>query len=379
MNKKYIFLFILIVFCGLNFFTPRLLSIPPAYIGVYLFSFVLFILSNRKTLIDKKVLSFFIFFIIYLAYSLAITKDIASTFIYFCMWMFNCFVMWLFSKELKAEEISDSLIIFTLFSVFLGGVTFFSGLTYSGNPYLLWNKNSYLFLVFIGFSLAVFRGYYCTAVLIILLSLLIFSRTLLVMYISLAIILVLDPKKLLKYLFIFLCSIILIGLLLYLLRHLTFVDFLIQRVEEATDLAVALYEYYYNGADIGVGKKVGDHQRFMLFVSNLDLLIGNFPYGTGMGLKNYLMHIDPKFYQYFVNDHVARAHNFYISYLAEMGILFLFFIVLLFKIYSNIHAKILKAAMLSIFLGLAFNEYITSPYLWLFFGIAINKNFRFNK
>ncbi|WP_202807719.1 O-antigen ligase family protein [Pseudoalteromonas sp. SCSIO_11900] len=287
--------------------------------------------------------------------------------------------MWVFSKELKAEEISDSLIIFTLFSVFLGGVTFFSGLTYSGNPYLLWNKNSYLFLVFIGFSLAVFRGYYFTAVLIILLSLLIFSRTLLVMYISLAIILVLDPKKLLKYLFIFLCSIILLGLLLYLLRHLTFVDFLIQRVEEATELAVALYEYYYNGAGIGVGKKVGDHQRFMLFVSNLDLLIGNFPYGTGMGLKNYLMHIDPKFYQYFVNGHVARAHNFYISYLAEMGVLFLFFIVLLFKIYSNIHAKILKAAMLSIFLGLAFNEYITSPYLWLFFGIAINKNFRFNK
>ena len=112
--------------------------------------------------------------------------------------------------------------------------------------------------------------------------------------------------------------------------------------------------------------------------TSFNLIKYTFPFGTGMGLGNYLNYLN-MYSSDFLNytDHLGRAHNYYISFLAEAGVFFFGLTYFIFKplfLNSNI---ILKSFYFSLLIGIATNEYITSPFFWLLLGLVYRYSLTF--
>mgnify|MGYP000022305746 CR=1 FL=1 len=125
-------------------------------------------------------------------------------------------------------------------------------------------------------------------------------------------------------------------------------------------------------------KKILPHNRNMLLLSALDIVKNEFWFGTGIGLDNYRK----AFHKHSMYYKDSKAHNFYISYLAELGF---FGFVMLLIILKNIYQKLSKdrkfysfrISFLSISIMMFFNEYIGTPELWFFYGMLIGTCYSF--
>ena len=155
--------------------------------------------------------------------------------------------------------------------------------------------------------------------------------------------------------------------------------FLFDRLNNAIILESNLFEYFSSN-QIVLSTNIPDSRRFYLTLANLNLINYTFPFGTGMGNENYLNYLH-LYSSYFLNytDHLGRGHNFYISYLAEAGLLFFVFVYLLFKPLYLKADIILRSFYFSLLVGIATNEYITSPFVWFFLGILYQNSLDYNK
>ena len=111
----------------------------------------------------------------------------------------------------------------------------------------------------------------------------------------------------------------------------------------------------------------------MLILSAIEIIKNNFWFGTGIGLENYrnAFHKYVSFYH-----HDSKAHNFYLSYFAELGVFgFILLILILGVLYKKLSKNKTHIAFRISFIGIAFmmtmNEYIGLPELWFFYGILI--------
>ena len=108
-----------------------------------------------------------------------------------------------------------------------------------------------------------------------------------------------------------------------------------------------------------------DTERYLLLQSNLSLLFDRFPFPIPAGLESYQSYLT-EFSQYY-GVRPARAHNFYISYMAEYGILFF---CLLYAIYFNIKRSFqycypLFIAQISLMAILCVQEFFLSPFSFI--------------
>ena len=127
-----------------------------------------------------------------------------------------------------------------------------------------------------------------------------------------------------------------------------------------------------------VERSVGDYNRVMLINGAIANAQAHFWFGTGLGMENYregLRKASPL-------PVTSKAHNFYLSYLAELGI---FGFVLLLGILQRIYASLLpmgtryrafRVSFLVMALMMSMNEYILLPELWLLFGILAGVSHR---
>ena len=96
--------------------------------------------------------------------------------------------------------------------------------------------------------------------------------------------------------------------------------------------------------------------------------------GTGLGMNNYGIAFNKAVSNSF---DIAKAHNFYLSYLAELGIIgFIILFVFFQKVYSklppyNSKYKAFKVCFISLALMMTMNEYILLPEIWFLFGMLI--------
>ena len=146
--------------------------------------------------------------------------------------------------------------------------------------------------------------------------------------------------------------------------------FFYERIGGISTLVNSLIDFSQTG-HMDSQLKIDDWRRYYLIIANIDIIKSTFPVGTGMGLSNYLSHFDMQYLAY--TGRAARAHNFYISYLGEMGVLFFVFIGIIIYSITKIKDYLLQAAMVGMVIGLATNEYITSPMFWILLGLGINK------
>lgn len=128
-----------------------------------------------------------------------------------------------------------------------------------------------------------------------------------------------------------------------------------------------------------------DYARFMLLKSAWRIFENNIWFGSGIGVPNYRaefhQHVD--FY-----NRDSKAHNFYLSYLAELGVVgFAVLTLLLRDIYKKLSLdspkyKAFKVSFLGIAIMMTMNEYILLPELWFFYAMlggitfALGKRYR---
>lgn len=363
-NRLYYFNFFL--FFTLAVFLGRIAGSPPAYLAVYGLASLLVYNNfyNYTISVPKIVKILFIFFTIYFFYSMLLTVYPLSTVKYYIMWIFNISVVYFILKVKNLNKFLDFYLNFMVFASILGLILHFGGIFYSSNPFDAFNKNSYIFLIVLAIAIALFKEKKYHFYIVLISSIFIYSRTLYLMLIVSLLFYVLSKLKLKTFLQL-LFSILVFS---FILLNLSDNNFILERIEGAFILIESLYDFSQS-SDLGVGKGIGDHQRFYVIISNLDMLVKVFPLGTGMGLDNYLSHIDLKYGTYLVGGDFHRAHNYYISYLAEMGLFFFIFTYILYKplfLISDLYFKSLYFGML---VGISTNEYVTSPYFWILFAL----------
>ncbi|PUE05934.1 O-antigen ligase [Limnohabitans sp. WS1] len=134
------------------------------------------------------------------------------------------------------------------------------------------------------------------------------------------------------------------------------------------------------GGSIEKGEQ--DFDRAMLLSFAFEMIYSNPIFGVGIGLSNYQHALEVMG----VNFHrLSKAHNFYISYLAEFGFVgFSILIYAFYRIYVLVQINVFaKQCFITAAILLIFNEYILLPELWYFMGLLLaysskiqNKNWR---
>ncbi|HUH59183.1 MAG TPA: O-antigen ligase family protein [Candidimonas sp.] len=116
---------------------------------------------------------------------------------------------------------------------------------------------------------------------------------------------------------------------------------------------------------------MNDYNRVMLLTGAVATAKEEFWFGTGLGLTNY------RRTYHRVSNHFpdSKAHNFYLSYFAELGIFgFALLLTMCFLIYRTLpplHSRFraFRVSFLVTAIMMTMNEYILLPELWFFYGL----------
>lgn len=121
----------------------------------------------------------------------------------------------------------------------------------------------------------------------------------------------------------------------------------------------------------GIERGGSDYKRYVLMLGSLEIIKSNFFFGCGVGMENYRRAFNENFS--FGAD--SKAHIFYLSYLAELGVIgFTLLMLLLTDIYRKLPAlgsndRAFRVSFITIAVMMTMNEYILLPQLWFFFGL----------
>ena len=363
---------------GIQIFVRRLFIIPSSYLIPYIY-FLIPKFSNITT-----------FYFIYSLYSFVISTDRFSTFVYSVLFILNTFVYNTFKNPRKTitnrikefnQILKIILIIASIFSILLWilNLNILPNRIFitAFNPLNALNMNSYIFIIYY-FSFAALylkngKDLFLGSLLLIITD----SRTGLIFLIFI-ILQIFDNQKLLptyktinlKPIFLIVFSSLLITPILI---NTSFLDQIkhnfstsIQFAENIIINQEKIKKSIQNGGEI-----LQDNQRLCLTLNNFSHIEKTFPKGTGIGLKSYQNSL--KKYNLGCKGHdnndilYIRAHNFYISYFAEMGIFFIPLIIFLILKLRNRNSGYIILGLLIGFLG---HEYLTSPYTWMVMGLS---------
>lgn len=120
-----------------------------------------------------------------------------------------------------------------------------------------------------------------------------------------------------------------------------------------------------------VDRSVGDHNRVVLVNSAITTARKHFWFGTGLGMDNYREGLR----RAGTPPVTSKAHNFYLSYFAELGLVgFTLLLAILQRIYASLASlgsrhRAFRVSFLVTALMMTMNEYILLPELWLFMGL----------
>lgn len=158
------------------------------------------------------------------------------------------------------------------------------------------------------------------------------------------------------------------------LRICTYIGFAVMAFFLFPQLSIVsdFIQYLFSG-QFQFSEDFNDTRRIYLLIAALETIKNNFPLGTGFGLENYKefasLYISNA---YAGNVRLSMTHNFYVSYLALSGIFFLPLLILVLK--PAFVCKNRFSIIYILFLvGIAFNEYITSPLFWALHGLTLTK------
>lgn len=353
-------LFISLILCTIfSFWKSRIFSIPLIYIPIYIYATLLF-LSQKRIIVQKYFLLLFILILLIQIPSYNNIVDIESNVVYTCMWIVNIFVGYVVFSYDKNNIIFESVSMYSIILIiFMGGVYFFwmPPAVFFGSIGI--NINLVAFIAVIGVydlffikknkSLAIFIGF---------ISLLTFSRMhFSMLLVGLYFIFFNYNKKNMALFVIFIFSILSLIIIATLYFEAGRYSFLINNYIET--------DFLYLG-DIDIDKR-----RIYLMVGVVETIKNLFPFGTGIGVKNLTYY--SSFYLEDVYSHNIRiglAHNFYLSYLGMIGLLFFPFLLVIIYPLKKVVSDY-SVLYLIFLIGIIFNEYITAPFFWIVMAMAM--------
>ena len=131
-----------------------------------------------------------------------------------------------------------------------------------------------------------------------------------------------------------------------------------------------------SGQQIEQGEK--DYARYMLIKAAWTIFENNMLFGGGIGVPNYRAEFKENVNFFHRN---SKSHNFYLSYLAELGLVgFTILFVILSHIYKSLaylssDYRAFRVSFLGLALMMTMNEYILLPELWFFYGMLGGMSF----
>jgi len=356
--------------------SARIGGIPLAYLPIIASGFALIIKTKLKIKKEYKKLLLFIF--LFLGYTFITTLIIHpftfKNFAYWFAWPLN-FLIFLgsitfFSKlgENLAQEVIKSTAMMLVIGCIIGLFRYFTGINGDANFMPVVNRNGTV--VFIVMIIPLLFYLYSNKVLnqkkfILFLSIIfatllfIFSRSGIIGFIGGIILYYMkfSIKNFVKILLV-------IGLVVAIFAT-GIGDKALKRLERTTTTVNMLAK----------GEKfdssMADYNRVMLLINAIKIIKHNFWFGTGLGLENYRV----AFHKVSSYHHDSKAHNFYLSYLAELGIVgyvILFIILGLIYYYLaplNSSYRAFKVSFWVITIMMTMNEYILLPEIWFYFGM----------
>jgi hypothetical protein len=143
------------------------------------------------------------------------------------------------------------------------------------------------------------------------------------------------------------------------------INFLIERPILVEALISAL------SGDVNIIGLDSDSRRVGLFATGISYVAESFPWGSGMGPFNYTTGVRSEGLASSVNFRLGYPHNYYISIVAQAGLAGVIFIIYLLRTCYRALGRF--PIITTICIGLAFNEFIGVPVLWLFIGLYLNE------
>lgn len=152
-------------------------------------------------------------------------------------------------------------------------------------------------------------------------------------------------------------------------------DVAIQRM----DAGLASTQKYTSGDEFDADEK--DFNRVQLMTAAILVIEKNFLLGSGLGLENYRKKL-----REVSNYHKeSKAHNFYLSYMAELGLLGLSALIIFFSLVfqkliglRSIYPEF-RTSFIVIAVMMTMNEYILLPEIWFFFGVLVGISIRLKR
>ena len=387
-NNKFTKKFKLIIGYSLIFlqiFIRRVVFIPSSYLVPYIYFFRISLTPITS------------FYITYIIYSLTVTTNFKSLIIYALLFLGNTFVynsftfpsqkIWgkitSFHYLIRISLISGCFISFFLFSINLNILPNKIYLTHF-NPLNALNLNSYIFIVyfyaFLSISLKKTKDYWFAFTLLLISD----SRTGFILTFFSFLQLLLNYKiitselKIKKYIFV--GGIMLVSIITSLIFATSFDSRLINNIQNSAKFFQSDFKQFdetkqlLNKVSLNNNSftESNEFHRICLTAQNIKHISITFPFGTGIGLGSYQNSLEKNNLVCDVAKKEAiRGHNFYISYLAEMGI---FFFPLLIFFLSHLKYKSSFFIIVGLMISLIGQEYITMPYIWMIFGLSRKLN-----
>lgn len=299
----------------------------------------------------------FVIFLFHLPY----VKDFASNFIYTCLWVVNILISALVYSMKKTASIEKSLAYFGFFLIGtfvllrLQGLypsSFYGGIGFNINLVAFFVTFSIFYLFINSHGIMARYGKYILASL----SLLTGSRMHLLMYFGY----VAMRSKLVLY------STLIFGFVI----GLYFLP--------STSIFLDTVSYLSTG-QFSFSENFDDTRRVYLSLAAIESLKDTFPLGTGFGLENYVQFAGINIGEVYSGSvRLSMSHNFYLSYAALSGIFFVPLLVFLLMPISN-SLNEYKYLYIMFLIGIAFNEYITSPIFWVVHGLMLRKGADFRR
>ena len=332
----------------------RIFGAPPFFI----FSLIFIILFSIKSKITKSLINYkspFFWFIIYINITTLLINP--SGVVYSLSWMINYIIYRYFAKYYTSFRLKkkDFLVVVSML-IIIGSYRLIAGLDTDGNPYALINRNatSTIIVFFFVYYKALFKKFGFVDIVFIVLLVLNGSRSSLLAIIAYYFILYFRDFKLKRIMF------------------FTAFILLASYLSSYSNLAVKRFKsgvYFFEQLTSKKVDQVGDYERVLLIRAGLQVFQENMVFGVGEGNGKYQEEFNRVVVGY---DRNSRAHNFFVSRLANFGIIG--FLLFLFGYYFELKSKnnffLISASFAIVFF---FNEYVLLPHIFLLTGLMPTK------
>lgn len=349
-------------------------SIP--YIGRYL----------RGGFVKKKDFGLrypFMIFLVYCAFSLLLSESIVETIPYFISWVLNIFLflsVFHFFKNKTFDYIQENVEKFVNILILcccIGILKFIMGISLDANFMPLFNRNATLVFICtliplipalwaygrIGLCKFVF---YMMVIFIVIVFIESRSGLIATIYaITFSIYAAISMKLKNKKIAIAIIAVMAFSAMLVITNS---------NINERLGYLKNTTEVLVGGGTIDQGEQ--DFDRAMLLSFAFEIIELNPFFGVGIGLRNYQLALESLNIDF---HRLSKAHNFYVSYFAELGMVG--FSILLFgfyRLYKIVKNNIFcSQAYVTCAILLFFNEYILLPELWYLLGLISAYAFKF--